>query len=994
MIPTIELDDRKYDDIKEEATRLIPRYCPDWTNRNISDPGMTLLSLFSWMTEMTLHRINKIPVKTYIALLDMLGFTLKPPKCASTILQFYINPNRTRDVAVKKGVQVGSVGTGGPPIIFESENGLTVRNISLSKVINRDGEKWEEINKSESGSFSSFLLFDSQNSVVHELYFETAALTNLILGHTLELEFETGRDITSQKDEFISYIKWEYYNGESWVSYSPSYTYYKAEDKPNTVYFSGINDIAPVALKQGDPEKYYLKAVLVDYPDMSVAGTVNPFSIRALKLKLLYTGDGFEPDSMMRCSRGMYSAIDQGNVFMIFSEKPAYDEAFYLANEDIFTHPGLKVELDFTLSEMNSGDMQANSLAEFPLEYYNGDRWCKVVTGYEDGTQKFMKSGKIKFIVPDDIAQVTVNGMLGCWLRIRLISQNLGVGGHYEMNEMIGIQEWVFDAQVQSPLFERLRIGYEPFERYFENVIQYSNFKWKEFPYLCERHESKRETVLLDIDREELPSLYLGFSREVSVGTFPVYFKVDEITKDLSLGSSLSGMLADPSDEDKVSIEWQIWDGVKWENISVTDTTNGFRESGFINFASEGNMKPLELFGSTLHWIRAVKVNGNFDRVPTVKSILLNCVRISNASTHTNEVLSSYNSATRSYSTSYSDILPGIDIVVKEGGKPSNEEIQVMAREGVKECYIEDEDGEIWVRYKEVPNLYNSNSFSRHFVVNYESSEIIFGDGTNGINPDFNKYTVKILKYMTGGGIRGNVGAHKLQYLSSSIPFIDGCDNPFPAEGGSDIETIDELKGRAAGLLKSLDRAVTPEDYEWLAKEATPAVGRSYCCKESNRFGEARIVIIPTSDSSAGYDFELMPSKELIKQVRNFLNERKVIGTSVSVEGPSYRKFNLKITVVFKSNYFDFEAEEAKITKEMQKFFHPLYGGEDGGGWGIMTSVTLAVILKKLEGIDSIQRVLNVTIYDIERSLAVEEIRMEEDEMPFMQEIEIEQRLG
>ena len=994
MIPTIELDDRKYDDIKEEAVRLIPRYCPEWTNRNISDPGMTLLSLFSWMTEMTLHRINKIPTKTYIALLDMLGFTLKPPKCASTILQFFINPNRTRDVAIKQGVQVGSVGSGGPPIIFESESGLVARNITIDTCINRDGEKWDEIQKDDGGAFSSFLLFDSQNSVVHELYLESPAIANLVLGHTLQVEFDAGKDIASQKDEFISYIKWEYYNGDSWVSYNPSYTYYKAEDKPNTLYFSGIYDIKPVALKEGEDEKLYLKAVLVDYPDMSVAGTINPFSIRALKLKLLYTGDGFAPDVMLTCSRGLYSAVDQGNVFKIFSEDPSYDESLYLANNDIFSHPGLKVQFEFTLSDNNTDDIQANSLAEFPLEYYNGDRWVKVLEGYEDGTQKFTKSGKITFIIPKNISTVGVDGIKAYWLRIRLISQNLGVGGHYEINEDTGIQEWKFDAQVQSPLFERMRIGYEPFDRYFSNIIQYSNFKWKEFPYLCSRHESKQETVLLDIDREELPSLYLGFSAPVSTGTFPVYFRVDEIAKDLDVGSSLLGMLPDSEDENKVSIEWQVWNGIKWEGISTTDTTNGFRESGFINFASEGNMRSHELFGRELYWMRAIKVNGNFDRVPTIKGILLNCVRVSNASTHTNEILSSYDSATRSYKPSSNSILPGIDIVVKEGGKPSNEEIQLMVREGVKECYIEDLDGGIWVRYKEVPNFYNSNSFSRHFVVDYAESKIIFGDGTNGINPDFNKYTVKILKYMTGGGKRGNVVAHKLQYLSNSIPFIDGCDNPFPAEGGSDIETIDELKGRAAGLLKSLDRAVTPEDYEWLAKEATPAVGRAHCCKESNRFGEARMVIIPTSDISAGFNFELKPSKELIKQVRSFLNERKVIGTTVSVEGPSYRKFNLKLSVVFKSNYFDFEAEEAKITKEMQKFFHPLYGGEDGGGWRIMSSVTIASILKKLEGIDSIQRILNVTIFDVERGLTVEEIRIEEDEMPFMKEIEIEQRLG
>ena len=39
MIPAPKLDDRTYADIVAEAMRLIPRYCPDWTNHNPSDPG-------------------------------------------------------------------------------------------------------------------------------------------------------------------------------------------------------------------------------------------------------------------------------------------------------------------------------------------------------------------------------------------------------------------------------------------------------------------------------------------------------------------------------------------------------------------------------------------------------------------------------------------------------------------------------------------------------------------------------------------------------------------------------------------------------------------------------------------------------------------------------------------------------------------------------------------------------------------------------------------
>ena len=49
-LPAPDLDDRSFQDIVDEAKRLIPRYCPEWTNHNLSDPGVALIELFAWMS--------------------------------------------------------------------------------------------------------------------------------------------------------------------------------------------------------------------------------------------------------------------------------------------------------------------------------------------------------------------------------------------------------------------------------------------------------------------------------------------------------------------------------------------------------------------------------------------------------------------------------------------------------------------------------------------------------------------------------------------------------------------------------------------------------------------------------------------------------------------------------------------------------------------------------------------------------------------------------
>ena len=66
------LDDRRYEELVREARSLIPQYCPEWTNLGDADPGMTLVQLFAWMTELTLYRLNRVPDKTYVHFLNFI----------------------------------------------------------------------------------------------------------------------------------------------------------------------------------------------------------------------------------------------------------------------------------------------------------------------------------------------------------------------------------------------------------------------------------------------------------------------------------------------------------------------------------------------------------------------------------------------------------------------------------------------------------------------------------------------------------------------------------------------------------------------------------------------------------------------------------------------------------------------------------------------------------------------------------------------------------
>src|SRR2546422_2148405 len=67
------LDDRRYADLAAEARALIPTYAPEWTNHNPSDPGVTLLELFSYLAELLVYRVNRVTDANVLAFLRLIN---------------------------------------------------------------------------------------------------------------------------------------------------------------------------------------------------------------------------------------------------------------------------------------------------------------------------------------------------------------------------------------------------------------------------------------------------------------------------------------------------------------------------------------------------------------------------------------------------------------------------------------------------------------------------------------------------------------------------------------------------------------------------------------------------------------------------------------------------------------------------------------------------------------------------------------------------------
>lgn len=143
-LPAPNLDDRRFQDIVDEAKRRITEYCPDWTDHNVSDPGVALIELFAWMTEMILYRLNRVPDRLYVKFLELVGIELASAAPARTDLLFTLAAPPEASIKVPAGTQVGTErGDGDDQVVFMTDTDLTLVRPDLTACLTRTGGRFE-----------------------------------------------------------------------------------------------------------------------------------------------------------------------------------------------------------------------------------------------------------------------------------------------------------------------------------------------------------------------------------------------------------------------------------------------------------------------------------------------------------------------------------------------------------------------------------------------------------------------------------------------------------------------------------------------------------------------------------------------------------------------------------------------------------------------------------------------------------------------------------
>ncbi len=1009
MIPSPNLDDRTYQDIMSEAKRLIPRYCPEWTNYNPTDPGMTLLELFAWMTEMTIYRINKVPEKTYLALLDMMGLSPTPPQAARAILQFAPVEGYSKPIRVRKGLQVSVGGSGdGQPIIFETEKDLTVNPNSLAACIATSGGRISDYGSLLSPSKGGFPLFGGQDLIERYIYIHESALGFLAEQNVVSITFATSRKLSSVNEELTNFLAWEYWNGQKWLPVAVRGAAPGEKRQDNQVFVEGPLDIAPFTLE--GREGWFLRASLTELP-----GSLRAFDVERVLVKLIFKGEGLNPDLCL-CNTGnmVFQELDINKDFSPFAEIPKYNDIFYIASDEILAKEDARVILSFALAE---GDAAAEPNEDLVLKYefFNGREWASLGEShagrkafdagrwrFSDATEALTQSGEVSFDRPSSMRKASVNGQEAWWIRVRIAAGNFGTGGQYVQDEHGG-WSWAFEKAVKAPQLNRVRLRYDARKKAAEGVWAYYDFGLKNLgpafaanEALVAKGDLPESVSVFVIRSETVPVTYFGFERPFADGDFSLYFRL------LDHGARVrAGWVTDSGPRSRrarraLALSWEYWNGASWQTLDAEDSTDSFHESGFISFHAPADMASRPEFGKNLYWLRLAFNSGSFESAPQISRVLLNCVTALNCRTWFDEVLGASNAGLlQEFKLLREPVLPGMELMIREDAlPPSRERDLIIGEEGEGAIQSADgsDSGEIWIRWHEVESFNMSSPISRHYTIDYGKGVIHFSDGVRGMVPPRIKANIKARCYRVGGGTQGNVAPGTISVMRDNVAFIAGVHNPFAAEGGADLEDMESLKSRAAGIFKSMDRAVTREDYEWLALESSSSVARARCLPRCGTKGEVVVIVVPTASTVAGDSADKpIPSPELLRRVREYLDERRLIGTLLRVEGPVYRPIALRVRLAIKKTCSDVQALKDEAELRIRRALHPISGGE-GKGWPFGVPLTPAAVFDALEGLTGLHHVEEVSLVDTVLGKDVEKVPLGDDELVHLTSVSLDAR--
>jgi predicted phage baseplate assembly protein len=277
-----------------------------------------------------------------------------------------------------------------------------------------------------------------------------------------------------------------------------------------------------------------------------------------------------------------------------------------------------------------------------------------------------------------------------------------------------------------------------------------------------------------------------------------------------------------------------------------------------------------------------------------------------------------------------------------------------------------------WEPWEEVDSFADSGPDDRHFTIDLVHGVIKLGpelhDPGSGIArrgaiPPKGA-ALRMSGYRHGGGRIGNVAAEALTTLRSAIPGVASVTNPAPARGGVDAQTVTEARDRAALEIRTRHRAVTAQDYEFLATDASPRVARAISINDGKP-GVA-LGILPRVDSANRRltVTELTPDPELLELVARHLDARKFAGCPVRLSPVRLRGVSVVVNLEATPRA-DPEQIERGVSDALYAYLNPLSGGGMNAGWPFGRALNQGELYAVVHAVPGVESVRILRLYEV-----------------------------
>ena len=395
-------------------------------------------------------------------------------------------------------------------------------------------------------------------------------------------------------------------------------------------------------------------------------------------------------------------------------------------------------------------------------------------------------------------------------------------------------------------------------------------------------------------------------------------------------------------------IRWEYLNGTDWQSLSLLkDETRALTRPGHVYLKTPAKGLQRAAIGvekQPRYWIRGRVERSQYERPPTLLAIRTNTVAARQAETLGDEVLG--------------------------GSNGRRDQVFRLAEAPVLHdtLRLEVDEGNGYTVWTRVDDFFGSSPTDQHYALNRTTGEVRFGDGLHGnipvanaSNPDAN---VVAREYRVGGGKRGNVPAQAIKTLATSITGVDDNQvaNLLAADSGRDEETLDEAKQRAPRAIKSRCRAVTAEDFEYLAMLAANIKRAKALPLFHPDFpgvkvpGVVTVIVVPDSDAP-----NPTPSDGTLRTVCAYLDQRRLLTTELYVIRPTYQQVEIHVEVVVDDNADLAEVKEG-IEQTLLAYFHPLKGGDDGQGWPFGGTMFFSRVNQRVFTVTGVQSVTRLVI--------------------------------